>query len=341
MKKIVLIPAYQPSEELLKILQELQDLEFTLIVVNDGSGAGYDSVFEQASEYATILLHAKNKGKGEALKTGIRYIQETCQHDYCIVTADADGQHRTADILRVCDACEQHPDSLILGSRKLNKNVPLRSKLGNSITRLVFHFSTGKKIYDTQTGLRGFTDKLTNQMLSIQGSRYEYEMNVLMELARKKVPMEEIWIETVYLADNQSSHFDIVKDSYRIYKEILKFSSSSILSFCIDYGLFCLLSALTGMLVYSNIMARVVSGSVNFLLNRKFVFQHQENILISAIKYFLLAVCILISNTLILKALVHFGMNQYLAKILTELVLFSLSWFVQHTLIFKKETKTK
>ena len=126
-----------------------------------------------------VLRHDKNRGKGEALKTGLKYIRERFERPYIIVNADADGQHRTQDIIRVADAAEMNRSRLILGSRKMEGKVPLKSRLGNSITRLVYRLSTRSAVYDTQTGLRAYSDKLIDRLIEINGSRYEYEMNML------------------------------------------------------------------------------------------------------------------------------------------------------------------
>ena len=108
------------------------------------------------------------------------------------------------------------------------------------------------------------------------------------------------------------------------------------MSFAIDYGLFCILMSLTGMTVFSNVLARIVSAAVNFSLNRSFVFGSRAHILKSAVKYFLLAVVVLVFNTCILKLLIAAGLPYMLAKIFTETVMFFFSWTVQKLLIFKE-----
>ena len=268
MKKLVLIPAYMPDEKMIEVARDLYIEGFEVIVVNDGSPSEFDATFERVKEYAVVLRHDKNRGKGEALKTGLKYIRKRFERPYIIVNADADGQHRTQDIIRVADAAEMNRSRLILGSRKMEGKVPLKSRLGNSITRLVYRLSTRSAVYDTQTGLRAYSDKLIDRLIEINGSRYEYEMNMLMELPQEGYEIKELWIDTVYINNNSASHFDPVKDSAKIYKEIIKFSASSLLSFGIDYGLFCMLSALTGSLVFANIIARIISGTFNFTLMR-------------------------------------------------------------------------
>lgn len=336
MKHIALIPAYQPLSFLLNFLEELYNLGFEIVVVNDGSGIDYGKLFSDCSRFAKVLHHTKNQGKGASLKTGLRYIYETYQTDCFVVTVDADGQHLAADALNIIKIAETSPHSLVLGSRKLNKTTPVRSRFGNCITRFVFILSTGHKVYDTQTGLRAFSGHLIHKMIIIEGERYEYEINVLLRFAKDNIPIIEKEIETIYFDNNSSSHFDIVKDSARIYKEILKFSASSFVGFLTDYTLYGLLLLLGCGMTVSNVIARVISASVNFTVNRKIVFKSREKLLITALKYLILAVCILVGNTAVLNLFVYqFGINQMIAKLLTEILFFVISWFLQRIVVFK------
>lgn len=340
---IAVIPAYEPDDHLPDLVSRLITEGLIPIVVNDGSGAEYDGIFRLVSDLATVLTHEVNKGKGRALKTAYSYILKNFPKDSVIVTMDCDGQHTTADALHLCAMAAEHPDSLILGSRRQSKSSPLRSRFGNAVTRFVFRLSSGAKVYDTQTGLRAFSAGLLSKMLTIDGERYEYEMNTLMVFARKSIPIREVPIETIYINKNKGSHFDTVKDSFRIYKEIIKFSASSLTGFVTDYALYTLLSLLTlnmpgsAGLVFSNIVARVVSASLNFTLNRIFVFRSKGSFWKAAIQYFALAACILAGNTLVLNFLVTgLGLNRYLAKIFTEITFFTLSYLAQHFIIFRK-----
>lgn len=335
-KRIVLIPAYCPDERLISLVQSLKEMDFDIVVVNDGSKKEQAYIFNAVCENAAVLTHENNKGKGAALKTGISYIKKAFSVPYVIVTADADGQHLPEDILLVCEKAQEKTGCLVLGKRIIDKGAPMRSRIGNGITRAVFRISTGNAIYDTQTGLRAFSSGLTDYMLSVEGDRYEYEMNVLLHLKQEDISVEEVPIHTVYLDNNSSSHFHPVRDSFRIYREILRFSASSLLSFVIDYSLFCALMSLTGITILSNVLARVVSAAVNFSLNRSFVFSSRASILKSAVKYFLLAVVVLILNTCILKLLITAGLPYMLAKIITETVMFFFSWTVQKLFIFKE-----
>lgn len=345
--RIALIPAYEPEPVLIDLLGELKNAGFETVVVDDGSGEGYAAVFSRAEKLADVLSYPNNLGKGSALKTGLKYIYERFGEDNMVVTMDADGQHSVADAQRVCERAEIDRDALVLGSRALKGGVPLRSRMGNAITRFVYRTATGLKVHDTQTGLRAFSAAMIPRLLDIQGERYEYEMNQLLVFAKNKSPIIEIEISTIYIDNNSGSHFNTARDSFRIYKEILKFSASSLLSFLLDYGLYSLLSALlpamgTAGVVVSNVTARVVSATFNFTLNRRLVFDSKSPLLAAAVKYFLLAAFILASNTVVLNLLIdRAGVNRYLAKIITELIFFTVSWLVQRTLIFQKNILRK
>ena len=336
-KRIVLIPAYQPDTALIPFTEDLVSAGFTAVVVDDGSGAACAEIFTRLSgmEGVTVLTHEINRGKGAALKTGLRYIADHFPIPYTVVTADADGQHKVGDICRVCREAETSPEALVLGSRRFDGQVPLRSRIGNTITRTVFRLTSGAKVYDTQTGLRAFSDELVPRMLAVSGERYEYEMQVLQTAARSGIPLREIWIETVYLDGNASSHFDTVRDSFRIYREILHFSGASLLSFCLDYLLFCCFLAVSGSLVLSNVAARLISAACNYTLNRRLVFRSDAAVSASAPAYALLAALILLSGTVLLKGLSLLGISGYLAKIAVEMVMFAVSFTVQRSWVFR------
>lgn len=339
----IVIPAYEPDEKLTAVVEELyNETDCKLIVVNDGSGEDKRAVFESIKGRAVLLEHEHNRGKGAALKTAFAYIKENVSGSYGVITADADGQHKTSDIMRIADALEAHPDRLIMGCRKFTGDIPFRSRFGNNMTRAVFRFAAGVGVSDTQTGLRGFSGSLTNFMLGLSGERYEFEMNMLLEAAREGIAFFEVPIETVYINDNKSSHFKPVRDSLRIYRDIIKFSCSSLLSFLVDYLLFSVIFSLSGSKTVSNLTARVFSSIFNFMLNKKLVFGNKESLAKSALKYFSLAAVILAVNTLLLELLARYAVkNAYIAKIIVEVLLFMFSWTMQRCFVFKKKGLTK
>ena len=338
-KFIALIPAYQPDEKLIELVDRLCKDKLEIVVVNDGSNK--KDIFNKIENKCHVIHHKVNKGKGRALKTGLEFIKEHYSDKYIVITLDCDGQHTTEDAMKLFEYNVKHPKTLVLGSRAFDKNVPLRSMLGNTITRHVYALVTGVTINDTQTGLRAFSNQLIDEMINIPGERFEYEINVLLKLAKERTPIKEIEIETIYLNDNKGSHFNAFKDSFKIYKEIFKFSLSSLSSFALDFILYTiflnLFSPFTYCLQISNILARVFSATYNFFVNRNYVFKHKKNILKSISQYTLLAIFILFINTILLSLLVDsLMMNRLVAKVIVEVTLFIVSYIVQRCLIFKK-----
>ena len=230
----ILIPAYNPDEKLLALLPRLRERFRHIVLVNDGSTTGKD-VFERAVPLVdAILVHEKNRGKGAALKTGLAYIGDATD----VITADADGQHTPEDIAKLADGLKSHRDGLVLGVRSFSGKVPLRSRFGNWWTRWFFFLMTGLMIRDTQTGLRGIPAALVPRVAKLPGDRYEYEMTMLADAKRHPSRPLQIPIETVYLDENATSHFNPVLDAIRIYRSLFQFCISSVLSFLIDNGVF-------------------------------------------------------------------------------------------------------
>ena len=336
MKKIILIPSYEPDEKLIDLIKTINRDEFDIVVVNDGSNASYNSIFHKIEKDVKLISYDNNMGKGYALKTGIKWISDSYQKDYIIITMDSDGQHKIEDAKKLCHYIEKNPTHLVLGMRKRSDKTPIRSKIGNGITKMIYNLLTGLNVYDTQTGLRAFSDKLVSFLLNIDGNRFEYEMNVLLASAKAKIIIKEIEIETIYIENNKGSHFKTIRDSYLIYKEIIKFSASSIISFFIDY-LFYILFTNYFSITLSNVMARIISGTFNFQFNKKYVFQSKNHTLKKVISYILLALFILCFNTFILNIFIStIYLNKYIAKLITEFILFILSYFIQRVIIFKK-----
>ena len=339
-ERIALIPSYEPDEELLKVVGELLENSFKVVVVNDGSNITFEGIFKQLPLGVHYLHYETNMGKGFALKHGLQFIKTNYQPDSIVVTLDSDGQHKVSDAIKVCDLCEEK-GGLVLGSRHFDKGTPFKSRFGNWMARTTFLLSTRHKIYDTQTGLRAFDYEQIQKMQLVRGNRYEYEMNVLLDSIRRNVPIREVKIETVYVNNNNGTHYSPFKDTMRIFKEVIKFSASSLIGFGVDYAAFALLTLIPvewqHWTLASNIIARIISASVNFALNYNLVFRSKEKVWKAILRYTLLALFILACNTTLLWLLVEqAGMNPYLAKVLVEVTMFIISWIVQRLYVFRK-----
>lgn len=218
---LALIPAYCPGPDLVRLVNGLarESVFDGVVVVDDGSGPHYTPVFQdiEATTPARVLRHPANLGKGAALKTGLAHALATTPRLMGVVTADADGQHRLADIRRVGEAFCTAPGKLALGVRDFVGDVPLRCRLGNLATRHVFRRVTGHLLRDTQTGLRGIPATLIRALLALPSNRYEFEMAMLLAATALGIPFLEQPIATLYAPGNGNSHFDPLVDSFRIY----------------------------------------------------------------------------------------------------------------------------
>ncbi len=337
----ILIPALNPTHHLLETVKQLAGEESVsrIILVDDGSKAECRSVFQKAREdYGVkieILRHAVNLGKGAALKTGINHFLCTCTEECVLITADADGQHLTKDILAVARQALLSPDALVLGTRSFRSDVPLRSRFGNSMTRMVFRFFAGCAVPDTQTGLRAIPRALLKRLMVVQANRYEFELEMLLIASRERVTMSFVPIETVYIDGNAESHFNPLLDSMRIYFVFARFLSSSLLTAFIDYTVFSLFFIASANIGFAMAAGRLVAGTVNYTVNRNVVFHSSDSVTASLVKYCLLVLAFGIIAYLIVGWLVECGWNPYAAKIVAEGGMFVLSFLLQRDIVFK------
>ncbi len=350
---VVLIPAYKPDERLPQLVRRLRACGLDVLVVDDGGGQDFLAIFEQVvAAGAPVVRHAVNLGKGRALKTGLNEIQLRWPQATGVVTADADGQHTPEDIVKVCNAMEQHPDALIVGGRAFTGDVPFKSRAGNAITRVVYKLATGITIHDTQTGLRGIPAAAIGEMIRLPGERYEYEMNMLLKLRDLNLPAVEIPIETVYIDDNKGSHFNPLRDAFRIYMVIFRYVFIALLSFAVDYGLYLLLlrwltplfaplhiGHWTEAICYAG--ARVVSTLLNYTLNKHTVFGGRGG-KSAIVRYYLLAATQMLIGAGATQLVSMLGfVSPKIAKIPVDIVLFFASYWVQREFVFREKAPKK
>jgi len=334
----VLVPVWDPEPKMVALIASLSECGFgAIVVVDDGSHVECVAIFEALKSFSGthVLVHGVNLGKGRALKTGINYCLTDLPNIQGIVTADADGQHTVADIVRVADAMLSGHGRTVLGCRGFAEGVPWRSRFGNGMTRHIFGFVTGTTLRDTQTGLRGFPRALLPELMVLDGERYEYEMSVLAHICRIHGKPLEITIETVYIDGNKSSHFDPIWDSMRIYFVLARFYFSSFVSALLDLAGFSVALWLTHNILIAVVVGRL-NSLINFALNRRFVFHNRASIKGALWRYYLLVAALgLISYGSILGLSYWLGWNVLAIKILVETLLSVVSFSVQRTFVFR------
>ena len=357
----VIIPSLDPDEKLGQVVDSLLAAGFRdIVLVNDGSHEEHLQPFLDAAARpeVTVLTHDVNQGKGRALKTAFAWCMQNRPEIDGVVTVDGDNQHTAKDVRACVEAMVRQPEKIWLGVRDFSlEQVPLRSRFGNTVTRYIMKLACGVRVSDTQTGLRAIPARYLSLMCRIEGERYEYETQMLLSLRSEEIGIGEVVIDTVYIEDNQTSHFDTLKDSWKIYKIIFRhmfrsirsfaaFAASSIVCFLLDNGLFTLLNAVVlsrladgGRELAATAGARAVSSVLNFLLNRNLVFHSREGAGRSAPRYFLLALAqcgISAWFVYLLNSLLHMpNVMETAIKLPVDTVLFLFSYWIQKKWVFK------
>lgn len=354
-ENILIIPSLDPSENFLSLIEKFKNkiaeekINMSIVVVNDGSSENFNNIFEKIKDKdITVLQHAVNLGKGRALKTAFNYVLNEVKNLKSVVTADSDGQHLIEDIILCLKSSNENENTLILGTRNFKKNlttirnegrVPFRSKLGNRLTSLVFKYLLGLKISDTQTGLRAFSKNQVKDFLKVKGERFEYETNMLIDNKNLGYKFKEIPINTVYIKNNKSSHFNPVRDSITIYLLFFKYIVVSLLSFILDIALFGIFKAFKFTIINATIIARILSSILNYTLNKNKVFKSFNKK--SLIKYYILVIIQMFISGYSVKFLhkIFVNKNVIFLKIIIDLIIFIVNYYIQREWVFKRRER--
>ena len=351
MKRIAIIPAYEPPDAFIQYTAQVIHAVDHLVVVNDGSDSRFDAVFAQIArlDRTTVLSYSENCGKGFALKKAFSYCADHFSDKDILITADCDGQHSLEDLLAVCEAAMAHPESYVLGCRNFSQeNVPPKSRFGNtSILRLLW-LVYSIRISDSQTGLRAFTVQTAQQFLQVSGDRFEYETGTLIYAKRHHIPFREVSVQTIYPENSKDhvSHFSPLRDSLRVIGILLRYLSGNILSGLLaaiaDVGLFSLLtyvlfpkiSPMYTML--ATVAGRIASSLVNFYFNNKYVFHGAGKR--SIFRFYVVWFGQLVASYLTLYLFGHiWGGHLTLVKIIAEACLALIGYHLQCNWVYEPQ----
>ncbi len=279
-KSMIIIPAYKPTSKMIPFVKEMATLFEKIIIIDDGSGDSYKKIFDELkhTDGVEVLTHYVNMGKGRALKTAFNYCYSFKEKFENVITCDADGQHRISDILKVSRETEKEK-CFVLGCRCFDdRAIPFRSRFGNKISQRLYKLLCGIDVSDTQTGLRGIPIDFLPTLCCVNGERYEYETNMLVEAVKNGIKFKEVSIETVYEDNNAGSHFNPLKDSIKIYNVVFQNSVPLWLSGIIDVILFVCFYKLGYTVVLSTCIARALSVALQFCLNGRKLYNQKDKI---------------------------------------------------------------
>ena len=351
----IVLPSLNPDRKFLGVVDGLNEKGFEhIVVVDDGSDEDHGKLFEQAKAAhpgIVVLHHGVNRGKGRALKTAFSYVSENMPDIKGVITIDGDGQHLVDDIVACGERMLKEDGKVVLGCRDFNApGVPPRSIAGNKTTARLFRICYGIKLSDTQTGLRAIPAEYLMPFCGIEGERFEYETNMLLNMKRMGIGFAEQPITTVYDPEDYSSHYDAVKDSWLIFKVMFRFLISSLGSTLIDLTVFYLMMRFFGAAagkyaeLISTAVARALSSFANFNANNSVVFENKRGYKRSLVRYY----CLCIPQMLVSAGLVTL-INRLLSnsvpiiatliKFAVDICLFFISYQIQREWVFSQKNK--
>ncbi len=217
-----MIPAYQAGKSVANVVRELffelgAGSDAPVLVVDDGSTDDTGEAARTAG--ARVLRHARNRGKGHALRTGFAALEETGAD--AAVCVDADGQHPPAEAVRLA----RHPApraALVLGTRDLPAaGAPPKNIFSNNFSNRFLSFALGRTLSDTQCGLRRYP---LPETLALHGraSGYGYEAELILRAVLQGWQLVEVPVRVIYPPEHERvTHFHSVKDPARIVYRVL------------------------------------------------------------------------------------------------------------------------
>jgi glycosyltransferase involved in cell wall biosynthesis len=211
----VIVPTYNNASVILPVLEQTLKYCKDLIVVNDGSTDNTAEILNKLIPKIQVLSYEKNKGKGYALAQAFSFARHK-GYRYAI-TLDSDGQHFPDDIPSFLQAIDENPGAVIVGSRLLKQeHMPKENTFANRFSNFWFAVHTGKRLPDTQTGYRMYPIYRMDKMRLLT-SRYETELEILVRLAWKNVPLIPLPVNVYYAPPGERiTHFRKGRDFLRI-----------------------------------------------------------------------------------------------------------------------------
>jgi len=184
------------------------------VVVDDGS-TDADVAGLLAGLDVVVLKHGKNLGKGQAILTASRYVED--HGGLYLITIDADGQHAPRDMEKFIPLMREDEPAVIIGSRDFTvANVPAASRFGRSFANFWLKVETGRTVDDCQSGFRAYPVHYLNR-LQFKGARYDFEAEVLAKAAWAGLALRTVPIAVTYPKPAERiSHFKPLLDNMRL-----------------------------------------------------------------------------------------------------------------------------
>ncbi|MDD3462114.1 MAG: glycosyltransferase family 2 protein [Sulfurospirillaceae bacterium] len=210
---VVIIPTYNNPKTIKNVAKDALNNDYQVIIVDDGSDIPIENIVDIDDEKLSILRHETNKGKGEAIVTGVAEAKKR-GYEY-VACMDGDGQHLASQIEKLLNSCDgKH--QIIIGARNFDiNNIPNGSKFGRWFSNFWACWDTEQSITDSLSGFRLYPVSILD--LKIDSHRFDWEMEVLVKHAWKGRTIKEVGIECYYpKPEERVSHFKKFWDTYAI-----------------------------------------------------------------------------------------------------------------------------
>ena len=217
-KVFIIIPAYNENTVIKTVVSELIQLNYTVVVVDDGSIQSLLLVLDSLPLY--FIRHKVNLGQGAALQTGIDFALNK-QAGY-IVTFDADGQHRANDINKLIQPLSEGKADIVSGSRFLegsSHNMTAGRKALLQIARYINYVFTGLLLTDAHNGLRAMTNEAARK-IKLQENGMAHATEIIYQIRKKKLRHQEIPVNINY-TDYSKNKGQTLTSSFRIFFDLL------------------------------------------------------------------------------------------------------------------------
>lgn len=213
----VVIPALNEEASIRAVVESVLPYGLDVIVIDDGSRDGTRAALDGLA--VSLIVHPQRQGKGESLVDGFRLaLARGCEG---VISMDGDGQHTAADIPRLLAAHHASPGALVLCARTVGReNQPGLRHFANHCADFWVSWAAGLPIRDSQCGQRLYPRALIEALPARAAGGFAFESEILIEAARRGVPILSLAIEARYAPGRRASHFRPLLDVARITRMI-------------------------------------------------------------------------------------------------------------------------
>jgi len=337
-KRIICIQASTMNQMLLDQVENLLSYGIEIVVVNDGDKQGGEYAQKIAAHKVHIIDHYTELGKGAAIKTGLNYISCHYQDFDQVLSIDADSEYDARVLASMLEKSEDFPQQLILLSRTYSDKAPFFTRLGKRLTKFLFKLSCGQGVVDVHGGVRIIPKKIIATLLGIKSMGWEFLIDMVVLAKRSRVNIVEVPMVLTYDQKHQRGLFVSLLESMRLSFLLVRFSIVGIVTALIDYFMFFVIYAIYPSLPVSLTGARLVSVFANYFAVKQFAFHNAGHIRETLPKYLLLAtVSVTLGYALVNGLTNDLHLHLFMARIITDLVLFFVNFIIQRDFIFKRQ----